>query len=178
MARLKRTEPERVPQVRWLIRRDMDEVLEIENRSFQFPWSEADFLTALRQRNVIGTVYESSQGHVHGFMIYELHKHHLRVLNLAVAPEVRRTGVGATMVRRLTEKLSQQRRWFLETELRETNLPGQLFLSRSGWRAVKVLKKHYDETNEDAILFRYTLPVDEMPAMVDGSNRISQYDDP
>jgi ribosomal-protein-alanine N-acetyltransferase len=156
----------------------MDEVLEIENRSFQFPWSEADFLAALRQRNVIGTVYESSQGHVHGFMVYELHKHHLCVLNLAVAPEVRRTGVGAAMVRRLTEKLSQQRRWFLETELRETNLPGQLFLSRSGWRAVKVLKKHYDETNEDAILFRYTLPVDEMPATVDGSNRISQYDDP
>jgi ribosomal-protein-alanine N-acetyltransferase len=111
-------------------------------------------------------------------MIYELHKHHLRVLNLAVAPEVRRAGVGAAMVRRLIEKLSQQRRWFLETELRETNLTGQLFLSRLGWRAVKVLKKHYDETNEDAILFRYTLPVDEMLPTVDGSNRISQYDDP
>lgn len=179
MARLKRTEPERQPQVRWLIRRDMDEVLEIENGSFQFPWSEAEFLTALKQRNVIGCVYESSQDLVHGFMIYELHKHHLRVLNLAVAPEVRRTGVGAAMVRRLVEKLSQQRRrCFLEAELRETNLTGQLFLSRSGWRAVKVLKKHYDETNEDAILFRYTLPVDEMPPTVDGSNRISQYDDP
>jgi len=177
MARLKRMEPERQPQVRWLIRRDMDEVLEIENRSFEFPWTEADFLCCLRQRNCIGVVYESSQLHIHGFMIYELHKQHLRILNLAVAPEVRRTGVGATMVRRLVEKLSQQRRWFLETELRETNLPGQLFLSRSGWRAVKVLKKHYDDTTEDAILFRYTLPVDEMSFAVDGSNRISQYDE-
>jgi hypothetical protein len=50
-------------------------------------------------------------------------------------------------------------------------------LSRSGWRAVKVLKKHYEDTTEDAILFRYTLPVDEMSFAVDGSNRISQYDE-
>jgi ribosomal protein S18 acetylase RimI-like enzyme len=37
----------------------MDEVLEIENSSFQFPWSEAEFLTALKQRNDIACVYES-----------------------------------------------------------------------------------------------------------------------
>lgn len=176
MARLKKDE--RKPQVRWLIRRDMDEVMEIENRSFEFPWTEADFLTALRQRNVIGCVYESPQGYIHGFIIYELHKNHLRVLNLAVAPEVRRTGVGRSIVQRLIDKLSQQRRTFIDAEVRETNLPAQLFFSQAGWRAAKVLRKHYDDTAEDAILFRYTLPVDEMPAMIDGINRISQYDDP
>jgi len=178
MARLKRTEPERQPQVRWLIRRDMDEVLEIENRSFQFPWSEAEFLAVLRERNCIGTVYESPSGLIHGFMIYELHKKTLRVLNLAVAPEVRRTGVGRTMVRRLIEKLGQQRRHFIEAEVRETNLNAQVFLSSAGFRAVRVLRRHYDDTDEDGILFRYSLPVDEMPPTVDGSNRISQYDDP
>jgi len=176
MARLQKTE--RPPGIRWLIRRDMDEVLEIERRSYQFPWDEAEFLTCLRQRNCIGTVYESSQGYIHGFMIYELHKDTLRVLNLAVAPEVCGTGVGRAMVQRLIDKLSDQRRRFIETEVRETNLKAQLFFSAAGFRAVRTLRKHYDETNEDAILFRYTLASLQPVPAVDGSSRISQYDDP
>jgi ribosomal-protein-alanine N-acetyltransferase len=175
MARLKRTEPERQPQVRWLIRRDMPEVMEIENRSFQFCWTEDDFLAVLRQRNAIGTVYESPAGLIHGFMIYELHAKTLRILNLAVAPEVRRTGVGRTMVKRLIDKLSQQKRCFIEAEVRETNLNAQVFLSSAGFRAVRVLRRHYDDTDEDAILFRYSLPIDDTAHMVDGGNRISQY---
>lgn len=56
MARLKKTE-QLPPQIRWLIRRDMPEVMEIEKRSYEFPWTEEEFLTCLRQRNCIGTVY-------------------------------------------------------------------------------------------------------------------------
>ena len=176
MARLKKTE-QLPPQIRWLIRRDMDEVLEIERRSYQFPWDEEEFLTCLRQRNCIGTVYESSGSLIHGFMIHELHKSTLRVLNIAVAPEVRGAGVGRAMIQRLIDKLDQQKRVFIDAEVRETNVKAQLFLSGAGFRAVTTLRKHYDETDEDAILFRYTLPGSTRVA-VDGSNRISQYDDP
>lgn len=173
MARLQKTELK--PQIRWLIRRDMDEVLEIENRSFEFPWTDSDFLVCLKQRNCIGTVYESSQQLIHGFMLYELHKDRLRILNMAVAHEVRRTGVGRAMVQRLMDKLSHQRRHTIEAEVRETNVVAQSFLSGAGFRAVKVLRKHYDDTNEDAYLFRHTLPVNEMQFVRNGSNRISEY---
>ena len=177
MARLKRIE-ERPPQIRWLIRRDMPEVMEIERRSYQFPWTEEEFLVCLRQRNCIGTVYDSPQNLIHGFMIYELHKSTLRLLNLAVAPEVRQTGVGRAMVQRLIDKLSDQKRRFIEAEVRETNLKAQLFFSAAGFRAVKTLRNHYEETSEDAILFRYSLQETSAKVAVDGSNRISQYDDP
>ena len=175
MAKLKKTEPERPPMVRWLIRRDMDQVLEIETRSFEFPWTEAEFLACLRQRNCIGCVYESPAGLIHGFMLYELHQNMLRLLNLAVAPEVRRTGVGRTMVKRLIDKLSQQRRHTVEAEVRETNVAAQVFLASAGFRAVRFLRRHYDDTDEDAFLFRYTLPAERMTNVVDGWNRISQY---
>ena len=46
-------------QIRWLIRRDMPEVLGIENDSFEYAWKEEDFLCCLRQRNCIGLVSES-----------------------------------------------------------------------------------------------------------------------
>ncbi len=172
MARLKKTE--RPPGIRWLIRRDMDEVLEIERRSFQFPWTEEEFLVCLRQRNCIGTVYESPQGYIHGFMIYELHKWSLRLLNFAVAPEVRQTGVGRAMVQRLIDKLSQQRRRFIEAEVRETNLKAQLFFSGAGFKAVSVLRRHYDDTDEDAYLFRYSLPGETLSAC-NGGDLSDQY---
>jgi ribosomal-protein-alanine N-acetyltransferase len=34
-----------------------------------------------------------------GFMIYELHKSRLRVLNFATTPDMRRQGVGSQMIR-------------------------------------------------------------------------------
>ena len=173
MARLKKIE-QRPPAIRWLIRRDMPEVMEIENRCHEFPWTEEEFLTCLRERNVIGVVYESPQNLIHGFMIYELHKSMLRLLNFAVAPEVHGTGVGSAMVERLLDKLSQQRRSSIELEIMESNLKAQKFFSGRGFKAVQVLRRHYEETSEDAYLFRYSL-LGQQAVAVDGSNRISQY---
>jgi ribosomal-protein-alanine N-acetyltransferase len=146
-------------QIRWLIRRDMDEVLGIERGSFQQPWTEEEFLCCLRQRNCIGTVAELDH-RVVGFMIYELHKSMLRILNFAVSPAVRRHGVGRQMVQRLIDKLSQQRRREIVLEVRETNVPAQLFFAASGFRAITVLRKHFEDTSEDAYYMRFSLDQD------------------
>ena len=113
-------------QIRWLIRRDMQEVLRIESASFEFPWTDEDFLCCLRQRNCIGMVAEHDHKIV-GFMIYELHKNRLHLLNFAVSPDVRRTGVGRAMMEKLAGKLSVERRNRIMLEVRETNLEAQLF---------------------------------------------------
>ena len=70
--------------IRWMIRRDMPEVLAIEASSFEFPWVEEDFIRCLRQRNSIGMVAEHDE-QVVGFMIYELNRNRIQVLNFAVA---------------------------------------------------------------------------------------------
>jgi len=141
--------------IRWMIRRDMPEVLAIENQSFEFPWCEDDFLRSLRQRNCIGMVAECDERIV-GFMIYELHKNRLHILNFAVRAEFRRRGVGSQMIRKLIGKLSQQRRNKILLEVRETNLPAQLFFRSSGFRAISLLREFYEDTPEDAYLMQFT----------------------
>jgi len=140
--------------IRWMIRRDMAEVLEIENEGFEFPWSEDDFIRCLRQRNCIGMVAEHAD-RVVGFMIYELHKSRLHLLNFAVGQSFRRRGGGTQMLSKLTGKLSSQRRTRVLLEVRETNLSAQLFFRRMGFRAVSVLRDFYDDTTEDAYLMQY-----------------------
>src|SRR6185369_17373733 len=103
--------------IRWMIRRDMADVLDIEAVSFEFPWLEEDFIRCLRQRNCIGMVAEQDD-RVVGFMIYELHKNKLHVLNFAVAEPFRRRGIGQQMIDKLVGKLSHQRRTRVLLEVR------------------------------------------------------------
>lgn len=140
--------------IRWMIRRDMPEVLAIEHASFDFPWCEEEFLRVLRQRNCIGMVAEHGE-RVVGFMIYELHKNRLYVLDFATHPDYRRQGVGQQMIAKLVGKLSSHRRTRIVLHVRESNLPAQLFYRNQGFRAVEVAREHYQDTAEDAYLMQY-----------------------
>ena len=140
--------------IRWMIRRDMPEVLDIEGESFEYPWSEEDFIRCLRQRNCIGMVAEH-EDRVVGFMIYELHRTRLHVLNFAVAGTARRRGIGTQMVGKLSSKLTSGRRTRILLEVRETNLAAQLFFRSQAFRAVSVMRDFYEDTTEDAYLMQY-----------------------
>lgn len=144
------------PHIRWMIRRDMPEVLEIEGHSFEFPWSDEDFMRCLRQRNCIGMVAEYDE-RVVGFMTYELHKNRLHVLNLAVHKDCRRCRVGRHLVDKLISKLSAERRSRIFVEVRETNLEAQVFFRQAGFRAISVLRDFYDDCMEDAYLMEFRL---------------------
>jgi ribosomal-protein-alanine N-acetyltransferase len=141
--------------IRWTIRRDMPEVMRIENECFRdFPWSEQDWLTCLANRNCIGMVAEVEECVV-GVMVYDLLPKGLHLLNFAVRPDCQRIGIGTALVNKLKSKLSQDRRTRLSLHIRESNLPAQLFFRAQGFRAVSVVKDHYEDTPEDAYLFQY-----------------------
>lgn len=135
---------------RWLIRRDLQTVLDIDRDSFWEPWGEDAFLEKLRQRNCIGMVAvqgEKKNEKIVGFMVYELWKEKLVLLRLAVHPEHRRQGVGRAMLDRLVAKLSLQRRheaWF---EVPEENLAAQLWLRACGWRCQATVESAACEGN-------------------------------
>jgi len=161
-------------QIRWMIRRDMPSVLAIEESSFEFPWSEEEFIRCLRQRNCIGMVAER-EDEVVGFMIYELHKNRLHLLNFAVHPSSRRENVGSDMIEKLSSKLSVERRNRIMLEVRETNLEAQLFFKNLGFRAISVLRDYYEDTTEDAYLmqYRYRASVEEIAEAETGTRRMA-----
>jgi ribosomal-protein-alanine N-acetyltransferase len=172
-----RTEKEQVRvHIRWMIRRDMPEVLQTEQACFEYSWTEEDFLRCLRQRNCIGMVAEQGEKVV-GFMIYELHKSKLHILNFAVHPAYRRIGVGAQMVAKLISKLSSHRRTRITLAVRETNLPAQLFFRAQGFKAVRVLRGYYQDSGEDAFLMHYAFADDSSEDSDDSIPRIAQYEE-
>ena len=158
--------------LRWAIRRDHSAILDIERDAFEFPWTHEELVQALRQRNCIGMVVEVNH-EILGFMVYELYKARLRIVNIAVRKDARRAGIGTAMVGRLIDKLSQTKRTEIELEVRETNLNAQLFFQSHGFRCVSVQHDYYDHTNEDAYLFRYSVLESDQPTKFAPKNRIS-----
>jgi len=163
--------------IRWMIRRDMVEVLQAERHSFEFPWTEDDFLQCLRQRNCIGMVAEHGD-RVIGYMIYELHRNRLHVLNFAVTPTFRRTGIGAQMIQKLVGKLTSHRRAKITLAVRERNLQAQLFFRALDFKATRVLRSYYEDSGEDAFLMEFLGQSDEVEGQEGPfNNRIAQFEE-
>ncbi len=127
--------------IRWMIRRDMPRIVAIEQQCFEFPWDEETFIRCLRQRNVIGMVIEpdvkTHKGRSNdinepaGYMIYELHRNRLHLLNFATHPDYQRQGYGTALMDKLKSKLcpDANRRNRLTLEVRESNLVCSAVLS-------------------------------------------------
>jgi ribosomal-protein-alanine N-acetyltransferase len=164
--------------IRWMIRRDMPEVMRTERASFEYAWTEDDFLRCLRQRNCIGMVAENGET-LAGFMIYELHRTRLHVLNFAVHPAVRRTGIGALMVGKLVYKLVSHRRQKLTLAVRERNLAAQMFFRAHGFSATRLLRNYYEDSGEDAYQMELRAPAYELFDGFDDRpvNRIAQFEE-
>ncbi len=140
------------PHIRWMRYRDLQAVLTIERASFDWPWHKKEFLASNQERNEVNFVAEVDN-RVAGYMIYALSKDRIRLLNLAVAVDDRRRGIGRAMIGKLRRKLTICRRRFLFANVRETNLEAQLFFRRLGFQAVEVLRRYF-VNHEDAYRFR------------------------
>ena len=141
--------------LRWMIRRDMDQVTDIDRRSFAEPWDPVRFFTIGLQRSVICKVAEAGD-RICGYLIYEMRKGRFDLLRLAVDPELHRQGVGTLLLRHLQGRLGFGGRRAITTLVEETNLFGQLFLRSLGFRAVHTFPGCYD--GRDGYMFEYRLP--------------------
>jgi len=137
--------------LRWMIRRDVPEVMAIEDASFDYPWDEMTFVRVLRQKNVIGKV-ATCDDRVVAFYVYALEKRMLRLLNLAVHPSWRRKGVGRLIVADLVGGASR-RRGQIETLVAERSLGAQLFFRACGFRAIAIRRDPFDPPAGDGYLF-------------------------
>ena len=81
------------------------------------------------------------------------------------------------MIKKLQRKLSLVGRTKLIAHVRETNLPGQLFLrdvfqpEEDGFRWTETLRRHFSDTNEDSYCMEYEMPM----SRYDPENRLKFY---
>ncbi len=133
--------------IRWCIRRDLPEVIDIEFSSYEEAWSEEDFLKHLRERNCIAMVAETEfhgdEGKIVGFMLYLLEKDKLPILRFAVLPRYRRKGIGTQMLDKLKNKLSSHRRTRITIDVPDNELRAHLFLKNNEFQGSILSDEEY-----------------------------------
>ncbi len=107
--------------IRWMILRDLPEVLAIDEEGFKYPWPEKVLRHNVVSRHRIGMVAEV-EDRVVGFMIYELHDGLIHMVRFAVQESERRKGIGTDMVKKLVMKLHEHRRRRLLLPVPDRNL--------------------------------------------------------
>ncbi|HEX7449628.1 MAG TPA: GNAT family N-acetyltransferase [Pirellulales bacterium] len=162
-------------EIRWLRRRDLPDVLAIERASFTCPWSEADFDATLRRPYCFGLAAEQCSSRwqsLCGYLLGALDGKCVHLLNVAVAPDSRRCGIGTRLVGEVIERLHSSGRRLLVV-LGERNVPAQLFYRAQGFRAVGVLRDFWNGTADDAYLLEHR-PGDRSAPFLP-ANRIAAY---
>jgi ribosomal-protein-alanine N-acetyltransferase len=149
--------------LRWMIRRDLPHLLHIHHQTPALPLSAHDLLTISRSVDT-GICVAEVRDRVVGFLIYrvalptemepdvELGTMRITLLNVAVAPAWQRQGVGRALIERFKNKLSGPQD-HIEAVVPESNLAAQLLLRETGFKAVRILRGHFDD--EDGYLMRH-----------------------
>lgn len=143
-------------RLRWMIRRDLPEILEIENASFEFPWRKKDFFRVM-STNSCGMVIELDDIVV-GYIIYQLRRSSIHISKLCIARRWRSRRFGEAMIAWLKNKLDPPLRRRIVIEVPETNLNAQLFFRAMGFRCVAIMRGYYKESDDDAYSMIYFQP--------------------
>ena len=139
---------------------DLDEVLDLEQRSFSEPWTRKMFLGEL-QGNAFATnlVLRAGDagfgegvgaGALLGYIMFWVVFEELHLMNLAVLPEVRRRGLGTALVRHALMAAHGARMALLE--VRASNTAALAMYRKLEFVQKSVRKGYYNHPREDAVI--------------------------
>lgn len=128
---------------------DLGRVLEIERASFSDPWSLPSFESSLSFEDSCCWGWKEN-GLLHGYLIANACQDEMQILNVAVAPESRRHGIGHALLKHSIQwaRNNQVGRIFLE--VRSSNQAAIALYRSFGFKPVYTRKKFYYDPVEDA----------------------------
>ena len=139
---------------------DLDEVLALEQRSFNEPWSRKMFLGELHGNtfatNLVlrtggaGFGEGVGAGALLGYIMFWVVFEELHLMNLAVLPEVRRRGLGTALVRHALMAAHGARMALLE--VRASNTAALAMYRKLEFVQKSVRKGYYNHPREDAVI--------------------------
>jgi len=140
---------ERSPRIRRLVYGDLPEVLAIERRSFQTPWSLAMFVLELSKPSGI-CICLTRDDSISGYLVCSRYADVWHLMNIAVVPEQRRRGIATVLMEEMFEAAGPDARFTLE--VRTSNRPAIEMYERFGFRPSGHRRRYYHDNGEDALV--------------------------
>jgi ribosomal-protein-alanine N-acetyltransferase len=138
---------------------DLLEVVEIEEQSHLSRWGWAAYYAELQGPNrdlmlIARTTRLSAVQYspIVGYIVARDTAGELHINNVAVRPEYRRRGIGASLLNRILDKARERKAKAAFLEVRSTNEAAQVLYEKCGFKAIARRANYYSDPLEDAIV--------------------------
>lgn len=146
-------------QIRDATHRDLPRIVEIERVAFPTPWSLNSFereLTLPFSRLTVAAAGNSESAPIAGFLCRWIVADECHVLNIAVHPDCRRSGIGAELLNVAIADARTKKASVVTLEVRRSNLPARCLYRKYEFEERR-LRKNYYGPGEDAIVMELQL---------------------
>ncbi|MEW6102902.1 MAG: ribosomal protein S18-alanine N-acetyltransferase [bacterium] len=127
---------------------DLKEVLEIENLSFEDPWTKGMFEEEMKN----GSFYVAKEnGKIIGYGGFSIAEDEVSLVNLAIHPLYRKKGIGSFLLGLIIKIAREEGGKKMFLEVRRKNLGAISFYKKQGFIETGIRKSYYDG-GEDAII--------------------------
>lgn len=146
-----------LPQTRAMTEADIEAVMTIERRAYAHPWTAGILRDCLRV-GYLCRVLEDENG-ILGYGIMSVGAGEAHILNICVAPERHRQGLGRLLLTHLIEVARRLHTELMLLEVRPSNRAAIALYSATGFNEVGRRKGYYPaaQGREDAVIYALSL---------------------
>ncbi|MFA9408296.1 MAG: ribosomal protein S18-alanine N-acetyltransferase [Candidatus Dadabacteria bacterium] len=135
---------------------DLDEIVAIENVSYPSPWPKQIFEREIEAQNSYKRIIRFSGSVVAYIVTWTVHDE-VHILNIAVHPDFRKIGLGEMLLRDCLGFSFDRELKLAVLEVRTSNNSAIKLYEKIGFKTLRVRKKYYSDTGEDAYVMLYEL---------------------
>ncbi|SHK67671.1 ribosomal-protein-alanine N-acetyltransferase [Clostridium cavendishii DSM 21758] len=130
---------------------DLDDLMEVNNLSFNIPWSKESFEAEINNKLAhyfVAHVDDKAIGF--GGMWLIIDEGH--ITNIAVHPDYRGSSIGDSILKTMLDYCISKNITAITLEVRASNTIAQNLYTKHGFVTEGIRKKYYEDNSEDAIL--------------------------
>lgn len=133
--------------------RDLDAMMEIENRSFTLPWSR-QFYEQLWPQDAIDIWVGWYEQELVAYYLIQTVGSEMELHTFAVKPELRRQGIGKKLMEHMLARADERGVKHIFLQVRPSNKEAISLYTHLGFLPIAVRKSYYQDNGEDALVMR------------------------
>ena len=143
-------------ELREMTNNDLQQVITIEKKSYDFPWSDIVIRDCLANKY---NCYVAGNDNILGYMISKITNQDSHILNLTIDSEYRGLGIGSSFLDLMIKECKLRRSEYIYLEARINNTIARSLYQKYGFRSIGLRKNYYRNKTgrEDAIVYRKNL---------------------
>lgn len=144
-------------QLRPMTERDVEAVMAIERRAYEYPWTDGIFRDCLRVGYCCWVCLENNS--IAGYAIMSVGAGESHILNICIRPESRRRGLGRSLLSHMLDLARDHNADMVVLEVRFSNQAAIRLYENLGFNEVGIRKSYYPAPcgQEDALVLARSL---------------------